>query len=416
MLFVAFILTALQCCENQSATRSNIQRAKNYAGMDDDGVKMLYYGKTAPGEQYWLGAGNKVKDKEEAVRWFQQSAWRGEANAQFNLGHAYRTGQGVQRNEREAVRLFRAAAEQGLAAAQNGLGYAYWNGQSVIENKREAVRWFRAAAEQGDANAQFNLGQAHWNGVEASHDTDEAMRWYHKAASQGQADAQFRLGEVHGLNSFHGGVSGREAMRWLRKAADQGHAQAQFEVGRYIWLKPAFYLSTCRTLRWYSKAAQNGSASAQYWLGSLTDWQDHYEELRWYRKAAYQGHVSAQYNLAEEYGDAYYGHDDHEAYIWLYIAAANGHSEARSELDTFSGDISADEIMLAQKEAERRLKEIDRHKTDENSIVIADGSIDTFVWGSVFGCVFGKVWLPIRKIWNPVGVDIACWASGNGNW
>ena len=49
--------------------------------------------------------------------------------AQFNLGYAYRNGEGVEQDYVEAVSWFRLAAEQGNAGAQDNLGYAYRNGE-----------------------------------------------------------------------------------------------------------------------------------------------------------------------------------------------------------------------------------------------------------------------------------------------
>ncbi len=55
----------------------------------------------------------------------------------------------------EAVRL---VAEQGDAEAQYNLGGAYASGQGVPQDYTETARWFRRAAEQGHANAQYALG------------------------------------------------------------------------------------------------------------------------------------------------------------------------------------------------------------------------------------------------------------------
>ena len=57
-------------------------------------------------------------------------------------------------DEIDAIRL---AAEQGDADAQYNLGTMYATGQGLSQNNAEAARWYRLAAEQGDANAQRNL-------------------------------------------------------------------------------------------------------------------------------------------------------------------------------------------------------------------------------------------------------------------
>ena len=54
--------------------------------------------------------------------------------------------------------LTRVLAEQGSAEAQFSLGVAYDTGQGVAQDSAEALRWYRLAADQGHASAQFNVG------------------------------------------------------------------------------------------------------------------------------------------------------------------------------------------------------------------------------------------------------------------
>ena len=117
------------------------------------------------------------------------AAEQGDADAQFNLGYMYSTGEGVPENDTEAVRWYRMAAEQGDADAQLNLGGMYSTGEGVPENDTEAVRWYRMAAEQGDADAQSNLGYMYATGEGVPENDTEAVRWYRMAAEQGYIDA-----------------------------------------------------------------------------------------------------------------------------------------------------------------------------------------------------------------------------------
>ena len=53
----------------------------------------------------------------------------------------------------EATKWYRLAAEQGLAEAQYNLGHCYYNGIGVEQDYSEAAKWYRLAAEQGDEEA-----------------------------------------------------------------------------------------------------------------------------------------------------------------------------------------------------------------------------------------------------------------------
>ena len=103
-------------------------------------------------------------DYAEAVKLSRNAAEHGDADAQNNLGWAYREGKGVPQNYAESVEWFRTAAEQGNADAQNNLGWAYREGKGVPQDYAEAIKWFRKAAEQGNAAAQNNLGCAYDKG------------------------------------------------------------------------------------------------------------------------------------------------------------------------------------------------------------------------------------------------------------
>jgi hypothetical protein len=95
----------------------------------------------------------------------------------------------------EAEHGYREAAGQGNADAQYNLGVMYYTGEGVPEDAVEAVRWFRLAAEQGDALAQISLGLSYALGEGVSQDDAEAVRWLTLAASgmtgeeQGAADS-----------------------------------------------------------------------------------------------------------------------------------------------------------------------------------------------------------------------------------
>jgi hypothetical protein len=111
-------------------------------------------------------------------------AEQGDAEAQFDLGVLYESGQGVLRNDAEAIKWYRKAAEQGDAVAQFNLGIMYAKGGGVLQNDGEAAHWYRLAADQGLAGAQFNLGMMHADGKGVRQDYVQAFMWLNQAASQ----------------------------------------------------------------------------------------------------------------------------------------------------------------------------------------------------------------------------------------
>jgi len=158
----------------------------------------------------------------------EEAAQQGDIKAQFQLGIAYYTGDGVKQNYQTAVKWFLNVANAGFASAQHNLGVVYSNGQGVPQNFKEAVKWYRKAAEQGDVRAQNNLARLYQTGQGVVKNAVEAVNWYQKAAKQGYAIAQYNLGLAYHNGQ---GVSqdDKQAIEWFSKAAAQGHVAAQSE-------------------------------------------------------------------------------------------------------------------------------------------------------------------------------------------
>ena len=94
---------------------------------------------------------------QQAAASFEQAAKQGNADAQYQLGFMYETGQGVEQDYRRAAQWYEKAAAQGHAQAQYQLGCLYREGLGVEENDEEAEKWWQRAAAQGVAQAHRQL-------------------------------------------------------------------------------------------------------------------------------------------------------------------------------------------------------------------------------------------------------------------
>jgi len=84
-------------------------------------------------------------------------AERGDANAQFDLGAKYASGDGVAQNYNEAVRWFNKAAEQGHVLSAATLGAFYWAGRGVRQDYVSAYMWSAVAKEGGDEASKYRV-------------------------------------------------------------------------------------------------------------------------------------------------------------------------------------------------------------------------------------------------------------------
>ena len=194
--------------------------------------------------------------KDENLRLLKESAQNKNADASYNLGYMYFSGEGITRNYAEAVYWYRKAAELGNAYSQNNLGYMNYSGLGVTQDYKEAVSWFRKAAEQGDVIGLSKLGEyyEYGKGMEANY--SEALRLYKKAAEQGDDESKKavnRLSEKKwGLKNLQllltkrgfdpGPIDGKLNPKTM-KAVQKFHDATSLDVGKYNIMAIHTYLS-----------------------------------------------------------------------------------------------------------------------------------------------------------------------------
>ena len=119
----------------------------------------------------------------------QAKAQAGDAEAEFQLGEAYRGGLGVAANLETAISWYRSAAAQGHIRASEELGFALF----AHGDRKEAIPYIEKAAARGEARAFYLLGTAHFNGDYVSRDWPLAYAQTMRAAAAGLPAAQRNL-------------------------------------------------------------------------------------------------------------------------------------------------------------------------------------------------------------------------------
>ena len=134
-------------------------------------------------------------DYPAAVAIWRPLAQRGDADAQFNLGQAYRLGRGVPINLGMAQSWFQKAAASGHLDAQTTLGLLlFQNGDQA-----QGLKWLKQAAEQGEPRALLVYGTALYNGDGVTQDRLLGYAYVSRAASQGLAPAKDTLDQLEAL-------------------------------------------------------------------------------------------------------------------------------------------------------------------------------------------------------------------------
>mgnify|MGYP001216136294 FL=1 len=121
----------------------------------------------------------------------------GDAEAQYLVAILMLEGKGgFQKSQAEAVKWLNRAAERGHADAQLQLGLAFKSGNGILQDFGEAKRWFAKGASRGHAESQYQLGLLYRSGQGVPFDFVEAYAWFNRAASQGLQPATVARDEL----------------------------------------------------------------------------------------------------------------------------------------------------------------------------------------------------------------------------
>jgi cell division septation protein DedD len=154
-------------------------------------------------------------DYSGAVAIWRPLAEKGDADAEFNLGQAYRLGRGVATNVAAAKTWFERAATQGHVDAETTLGLLLFQNSE----QAEGLKWLKKAADQGEPRALLVYGTALVNGDSVTQDPVLGYAYVSRAAAQGLAPAKQTLDQLDQMLPVADRRRGVAIARTLAKAA-----------------------------------------------------------------------------------------------------------------------------------------------------------------------------------------------------
>ena len=158
-------------------------------------------------------------DYARAINEWRPLAINGDADAQFNLGQAYKLGRGVQQDLPQASEWFRRAAAQGHLQAEDNLGLVLYE----LNRKADAMPWLQRSAERGEPRAQYVLAAELYNGERISRDPVRAYAFMKRASDAGLQRASAALGQMDQALPLE---QRQEAIR-MANAMEQNETQAR---------------------------------------------------------------------------------------------------------------------------------------------------------------------------------------------
>ena len=223
----AQMLVAMMYLEGLGVRRSYMQAARwaRLSALHGNIISQLLMGALLED-----GAGVR-RDLERAAYWYRYAANHPvEIGARQRLGTLYLEGKGVPQNTEEGLKWLNESAEMGDANACFQLGMIYYDGRLIERDYEKALNWYLAAAEEKSAekdrdgleivfgqaavpgeaytrtiaqimkrnphvirDAQFYVGLMYETGRGTEQDMEQSRNWYQKAADAGDEIAKQRL-------------------------------------------------------------------------------------------------------------------------------------------------------------------------------------------------------------------------------
>ena len=175
------------------------------------------------GTAYRTGDG-VARDDFRAAELYERACEGGYAEGCARLGLLYVAGEGVHEDHSRAAELFERACEGGHATSCLMLATMYYAGKGVSEDRARAadlIARAERACESGDAESCHELATAYSNGIIGSEDRVRATELYQRACAGGYAAGCVGLGGAY-RDGVGVGQDQARAVELFQKACDMG--------------------------------------------------------------------------------------------------------------------------------------------------------------------------------------------------
>lgn len=197
-------------------------------------------------------------DYSSAIAEWSGPASQGDADAQFNMGQAYRLGMGVPTDLAMAESFYAQAAAQGHIRATDTYGLMLFQGGK----KQDALPYLQEAAARGDPRSQYLLGISHFNGNLVAKDWVRAYALMTMANSQGLPQAAPVLAEMDGFIPMNQREQAAALAVELQREAEATRARqlASAELGDGAFpQQPTIQQAAIPTARQNSRSGSDGA-------------------------------------------------------------------------------------------------------------------------------------------------------------
>ena len=205
--------------------------------------------------------------------WRFKAATLGSTEAQYQMGAAFRTGDGVPKGLDSSLMWYRKAAAKNHPKAFYDLALLCLEDKTNQASIMLASNYMVRAAQTGHREAQFQCALSCFRGDLRIPDCEGGKQWLDKAAENGCPRAEFCLYQL-----FYYGIAPAtncppypkdraEAIKWLRRAAEHEILQAQAILAFMLMQGKEVEQNKAEAEKLLRNAAEHGCGQAQNDLG-----------------------------------------------------------------------------------------------------------------------------------------------------
>ena len=179
------------------------------------------------------------------------------ADLAFEMGMAFKEGDGVEKNPEMAIAFFKIAAQLGHMLGQMAVGSYYY----ALNDCYEAIKWIGMAADLGNAEALFNMGVFYMEGMGCDQDMEMSAKYFHRAARRRHPDAQYAYADLLS-NGWGVEQDQKRAIKWFADAAENGNVEAMYRLGEIYEMGIGTDVQLDAAVKWYDAACSKGHRQA----------------------------------------------------------------------------------------------------------------------------------------------------------
>ena len=258
------------------------------------------------GEAYRKGDG-VPRDARRAAEFYERACDGGYAPGCHNLGKSYTEGEGVGQDWAQAAELYWRACDGGYAEGCNNLGYLYAEGVGVPLDRARAAGLYERACDGGNAEGCYNLGDYYSEGKGVVQDWVQVAELYRRACRGEVARGCYKLGFLYSEGQ---GVDQdwAQAAELFRRSCGAGNTPGCYNLGFLYSEGKGVRQDWAQAAELYGRTCDGGYAKGCYNLGYVYSEgmgvpRDEGRAAQLYQRACDSGDAKGCYNLGYMYSE-----------------------------------------------------------------------------------------------------------------